>query len=185
MQRSDTWFDQMYAEHHRHILAYCLRRTTPAEADDAVSDVFAVAWRRRADMPRGEGTLPWLYGVARRVLSQQRRTSARFVRLRSKIAAVPDPPPLHPDAVVVQRSEYAEVRRAVSQLSEADQEVLLLAAWEGLSHRQIADVLGCSPAAVGKRFSRAKQRLAKQYRRTSTTHSHRPPASTSEGGGST
>lgn len=180
---SEAWFDRLYAEYRRYVHAYCARRIPASEVDDAVSEVFAVAWRRRAEVPAHGATLPWLYGVARRVLSTQRRSSVRFSRLRSRIAAIPDPPPIHPDAVVVQRQEHADVRRAVAQLRPADREVLLLAAWEELSHKEIAEVLECSVAAVTKRFARAKERLATQYRHQLSPSSHRPPASTSEGGG--
>ena len=182
MSRTEAWFDRIYQENHRLVRAYCMRRAPAPDVDDAVSEVFAVAWRRRNDVPGGSRTLPWLYGVARRVLSHQRRGAERFRRLKGRVAAVQDPPPLHPDSVVVQRQEHLEVRRAVAQLRPADREVLLLAAWEGLSHREIADVLGCSQAAVDKRVSRAKQRLAKQYTSHTGTETHRPPASAAGGG---
>ena len=184
MARTEAWFDRLYEKHHRPVLAYCARRTASADADDAASEVFTVAWRRRDDVPGGERALPWLYGVARNVLLHQHRSSARFRRLTTRVAAVQDPPPPTPDAVVVQREEYTLVRDAVGQLRSNDREVLLLSAWEGLSHSQIADVLGTTQAAVDKRLTRAKQRLAKKYEAQSRFTKHRPPASAAGGGGS-
>jgi RNA polymerase sigma-70 factor (ECF subfamily) len=64
---------------------------------------------------------------------------------------------------VVQRAEYDAVLEAASRLSSRDREVLNLAAWEGLPHREIADILGCSLAAVDQRLHRAKGRLARHY----------------------
>lgn len=184
MTRNEAWFNRFYEQHYRQVLAYCVRRAARADADDALSEVFAVAWRRREDIPHGERALPWLYGVARRVLSHQRRSAQRFQRLTQRVAALHDPPPSSPDTVVVQRQEYARVREAVDRLRPADRDVLLLAAWEGLSHRLIAEVLGCSQAAVNKRLSRAKQRLAKEYETHTRLSTHRPPASAAGGGGS-
>jgi RNA polymerase sigma-70 factor (ECF subfamily) len=184
MARSEAWFNRLYERNHRFVLAYCLRRTGQQDADDAVSEVFAVAWRRRDDLPDGEGALPWLYGVARRVLSHQRRSAGRYRRLNEKVTRMREPPPPGPEVVVVQRQEYVEVRAAVERLREADREVLILAAWEGLSHRQIAAVLGCSQAAVDKRLVRAKKRLARQYGSQAHTSTHRPPATAEGGGGS-
>ncbi len=181
MVRSEAWFDQLYARHYRAVLAYCMRRTARSDADEAAAETFAVAWRRRADVPAGDRALPWLYGVARRVLSHQRRSAARFRRLKEKVTALQPPPPPRPEAVVVERQEYAQVREAVATLPPNDREVLLLSAWEGLSHAEIAEVLGCSHAAVDKRLVRAKQRLARRY--DTLTHSHRPPASAAGGGG--
>jgi len=68
-----------------------------------------------------------------------------------------------PETVVVQRAEYDAVLEAASRLNVRDREVLSLAAWEGLPHREIAEVLGCSIAAVDQRLHRAKQRLARHY----------------------
>ncbi len=181
MIRTNAWFDQLYRRHYGAVLAYCVRRTARADADEAAAETFAVAWRRRADVPAGDRALPWLYGVARRVLSHQRRSAARFRRLRAKVTALQPPPPPRPDTVVVERQEYARVRAAVAGLAPNDREVLLLSAWEGLSHAEIAAALGCSQAAVDKRLVRAKQRLARRY--DGLSHSHRPPASAAGGGG--
>ncbi len=181
MTRTDAWFDQLYERHYRAVLAYCVRRAARADADEAASETFAVAWRRRHDVPGGNRALPWLYGVARRVLSHQRRSAGRFRRLTEKVTAIHPPPPPRPDTVVVERQEYAQVRAAVAALPDNDREVLLLSAWDGLSHQEIAAVLGCSQAAVDKRLVRAKQRLARKY--DTLTNTHRPPASAAGGGG--
>ena len=43
--------------------------------------------------------------------------------------------------------------------SEADREILLLAAWEGLTTGEIGTVLGCSPNTAAVRLHRARRRL--------------------------
>lgn len=184
MGRTQHWFDRLYERHADAIRAYCHRRTGRVDAEDAAAEVFAVAWRRRDDIPGGGRELPWLYGVARRVLSQQRRGTARYERLAHRLRSMRQPANPLPEVVVVQRTEYRQVREAVAQLREPDREILLLSAWEGLSHSQIADALGCSLAAVDKRLTRAKQRLARQFEMHSSSRSHRPPASATGGGGS-
>ena len=183
MPRTDVWFDQLYRQHHRQVYAYCLRRAGPVDADDAVAEVFTVAWRRRDDMPRGDRALPWLYGVARNVLRHHWRSTSRFRRLTSRVVGTRQAPLLGPEQVVVEAEEYVRVKRAVSQLSSGDQEVLLLAAWEGLSHAEIAAALDCSTDAVDKRLQRAKQRLRIQFESHSAKQTHRPPANTAKGGG--
>src|SRR5687767_14923367 len=50
--------------------------TAPVALDDAVQDVFVVAYRRRADY-RGPSPKLWLYGIARRVASNYRRAHRR------------------------------------------------------------------------------------------------------------
>jgi RNA polymerase sigma-70 factor (ECF subfamily) len=175
-------FDQIYERHHRSIVAYCLRRTSPEDAYAAANEVFEVAWKRSSEMPAGERTLPWLYGVARRVLFHQRRSATRFSRLTSKAARQPALHQPQPDHVVVQRLEYEMVCSAVNRLPADDKEMLLLSAWEGLTHAEIAETMGHTLTTVDKRLARAKQRLKRQYEAVYADNMHRPPASTTKGG---
>jgi RNA polymerase sigma-70 factor (ECF subfamily) len=58
------------------------------------------------------------------------------------------------------RHELARrVRQAVALLPEADQEILLLRTYEGLSNEEVACLLDLSPAAASKRHGRAVLRL--------------------------
>ena len=80
-------FRDLYDRHHRQVLAYLLRRADREDAFDAAEDVFLVAWRRLCEVPPGDRALPWLYGVARRVLANHRRSASRFARLTRRVAA--------------------------------------------------------------------------------------------------
>jgi RNA polymerase sigma-70 factor (ECF subfamily) len=158
-------FRSVYDEHYVSVLAYCGRRVGRSDAADAAADVFAVAWRRFDDIPRGDGTLPWLYGVAYRVVGRHWRSTNRRARLRTKLAAVAPPVVEQPDTPVVQREEYDLIVEAASRLRGLDQEVLRLAFWEELSHREIADVLQSTETAVRQRLFRARRSLRKEFER--------------------
>lgn len=153
----DRAFRALYADHFDAVLGYALRRVSrPEDAADVTADTFLVAWRRLSHVPPEPQARPWLYGVARRVLANQRRgegrRSALGDRLRRELAAsVPDS-----SDDVVQR---ADVTAAMGRLSGRDQEVLALHLWEGLESREIADVLGLPTAVVRPRLSRARARL--------------------------
>jgi DNA-directed RNA polymerase specialized sigma24 family protein len=67
-------FACVFDEHVRAVSAYALRRTTPAEADDVVAETFLIAWRRLNEIP--PDPKPWLLGVARRALANQRARPA-------------------------------------------------------------------------------------------------------------
>ena len=148
-------FEQLYRQHAGAVLAYARRRTTPAAADDVVADVFLIAWRRVDDVPAEP--LPWLLGVARRVLANQRRGEYRGAALRDRIrgqqvsgvgAAVGDD---GPSAAV----------RALWSLGASDQELLMLIAWDRLTRAQAAEALGVSVGTLAVRLHRARRRLAK------------------------
>jgi RNA polymerase sigma-70 factor, ECF subfamily len=153
-------FEGVFREHYVAILAFALRRVRDrGAAEDAAAETFAVAWRRRADLP--EPPLPWLYGVALKTLANQRRGQDRRRRLAERVAAAElvAPLPVDPSESLARRSSFAA---AFARLEEGDREVLRLLAWDGLDPREAAQVLGCSPGAFRVRLHRARRRLRKQ-----------------------
>lgn len=151
-------FERLYRAHFHHVLGYTLRRVdAPEDAADVVAETFLVAWRRLEAVPDGDDARPWLYGVARRVLANQRRARSRQSRLATRLAAelaaagsevAAEPPPA------------AALSAAFARLSEADREVLGLQVWEELTSDGIAHALGCTRGAARVRLHRARRRLA-------------------------
>lgn len=155
----------MYRAHYPQVYAYFKRRTDIESAADGTVETFMVAWRRIDDVPDGEGTLPWLYGVARRVLGNQRRGLRRKNRLDRRLSGFKPEPGPTPETVIVRGSEIQEVLNAFDRLRLCDQEVLRLAEWEELPHAEIAEALGISRTAVDQRIHRALDRLEKEVHR--------------------
>jgi RNA polymerase sigma-70 factor (ECF subfamily) len=137
-------FEQIYEEHRDAVRAYVRRRAPESLVDDIVADVFVVCVRRLDDVPRN--ALPWLYGVARKTLANERR-KGRDVPLGVDVAYEPDP------------QGDSQLAAAFAALSDTDREILRLVAWEGLALREAARVLECSPVAARVRYHRAKSRL--------------------------
>jgi len=162
---SDAKFRQVFDAHLSAVQRYCVRRLRPADANDAVAEVFLVAWRRIGEIPADNEALPWLLGVARNVIRNLERSRRRVTRLKARVEQEPVPTNPGPEAQVVRRVEYAEVAAALESLNPADREVIRLRAWEELTAPQIAVVLGCSVAAAEKRMTRASQRLTKAVER--------------------
>jgi RNA polymerase sigma-70 factor (ECF subfamily) len=144
-------FERIYHDNREAVLAYALRRTTEGLAQDVAAETFLVAWRRIESVPADP--LPWLLGVARRTIANQRRGAARAGALRDRLAAE-HVPPAGPS------EDTLGVLEAYATLSPADQELLALVAWEGLRTGQAATVLGTTPLAARVRLHRAKRRLA-------------------------
>jgi RNA polymerase sigma-70 factor (ECF subfamily) len=162
---SETTFRRLYEAHYGAVLAYCLRRAGSADAYDAVSEVFLIAWRKIDDRPADDKVRAWLYGIAYRTLGHQWRSRRRYRRLERRIGGIAHLTEPGPEAVVVRRAEDRRVIEAAQRLRRTDQEILRLAGWEELPHADIATMLGISPAAVDQRFHRAKKRLAREYNR--------------------
>ncbi len=134
---------------------YLLRRARTQDAEEVLSDVLLVIWRRLDSVPSGD-PLPWCYAVARRTLANRRRSTTRHLRLVDRMAAQPPAYAPGPD-------EYAEgdpeLHAALQRMSEDDRELLRLWAWEHLEPREIAVVLETTPNAVSLRLRKAKARL--------------------------
>jgi DNA-directed RNA polymerase specialized sigma24 family protein len=75
---AEARFRRLYEQQYEPLLAYAARRTLDrSEAHDVVSETFLILWRRLDEAPRDEEIPLWLYGVARRVLANRRRSRAR------------------------------------------------------------------------------------------------------------
>jgi RNA polymerase sigma-70 factor (ECF subfamily) len=162
-------FEAIYREHFERVAAYLLARADRDVAADALSRTFEIAWRRIDDVP-GE-PLPWLLGVARKVLSEARRGQGRRDALVERIGADLEAAPDYFDAFVERQRALA----ALARLSAPQREVLLLIAWDGLSQREAAVALGCSRGAVALRLYRARASLRKALLESSE-EGHEPPA---------
>ena len=173
-----TRFEALFREHYDKVLAYALARSDTEVAKEAAAETFAVAWRRRTDVP--EPALPWLIGVTRRTLSTQRRAIRRRDNLTERVVlhrletAAADP------SVTV--TERAIVLAAFSELNPTDREALELVAWDGMSATDAAVVVGCSRATFAVRLSRARRRfeaaLARHDPPTPSTSIQRMPLET-------
>jgi len=151
-------FEVLFRQHYGAVRAYVRRRGAPDSVDDVVGETFLVAWRRLDDVPFD--ALPWLIGVARRVLSTERRSVGRkaalLERLRHEHAPAPSAGPVESPSVVAS---------ALARLSNADRELIALIAWDGLTPAQAASVVGGSAVRARVRLHRAKRRLLKELGR--------------------
>jgi RNA polymerase sigma-70 factor, ECF subfamily len=153
MMDDEARFERLYRAHASRVRAYARRRlTSDALADDVVSDVFLVVWRRLDDVP--PEPRPWLYGIARRALANRRRGEHRTTALRQRITNE------RREGATDVSGEDGRVRGALSRLSEPDRELLLLVAWEGLEPSELAQALGALPGTIAVRLHRARRRLA-------------------------
>lgn len=140
-------------QHAAAVRAYALRRTSPADADDACAEVWAIVCRRPERVPAD--AVPWLFGTARRVLANQRRGRRRLAALRERMARDRT---VDVEAPAIPGDRTLAV--AMSRLSASDRELLMLIAWEELTPAQAAAALGLRPGTLSVRLHRARGRLA-------------------------
>ena len=142
-------------EHGRALLAYFARRIHPVEdAADLVAETVAGLGRRRRDLPADpvEAGM-WMFGIARGVLANQRRSIRRrgalVERLRGAVVLADADRP----------AELDEVREAVDALPAPLAEVIRLVHWDGFGLESAAEHLGIPASTARGRHQRAKALL--------------------------
>lgn len=125
-------------------------------ADEVVQTTMLKAWRAAARFDPSRDLAPWLYAIARRVAIDVYRREAR--------AATPEEIPDDRAAVVPLSFERTweawEVRSALDRLPPDERDVVRLAHFLGMTHREIAEHLQVPVGTVKSRSSRAHKRLA-------------------------
>jgi len=145
-------FEACFRGYASRVHTFALRRVDPEAAQDVTAETFSIAWRRRGEMPAE--ALPWLYSIARGVLANERRAASRRLALAARVLAEPNAPV---DPAVGDH----EILEALAALRESDREAVLLCAWEGLTSKEAASVVGCSAATFAVRLHRARRRLSR------------------------
>jgi RNA polymerase sigma-70 factor (ECF subfamily) len=158
MPEARAEFEAVYRRHLPAVSAYLARRVDRSDVEDLASDVFAIAWRKRASVAPGE-ELPWLYRIASYLVANHRRRLA--IRANAlALFTVPDAAPAA-DAAFDGDPELARAWRA---LPGAQREILALVVLDGLAVADAAVALGVSANAASIRLHRAKRALAKALR---------------------
>ncbi len=174
-QPDDARFEDMYTTHRDAIWSYVVRRVMRDDVDDAVAEVFTVAWRKMSQSPETDRQLPWLYGIGKNVVRNTNRSSNRRHRLWKKVSVLPASDDPGSDVQVVRNLEDTELLNAVAQLRPIDRELLRLRTWEELSIKDIAAAVGMSPKSVESRLVRVRKNLARMLAvPASTKHGVRP-----------
>jgi RNA polymerase sigma-70 factor (ECF subfamily) len=137
----------------------------PDEREDASQDIFIAVFRSLRHF-RGEAQLStWIYRIAARHairLGRRRRTreNMRLLMLKEK-------PPISADPS--ERSvQIAMLDHMLSKLPAKKRTVLVLFEIEGLSAKEISDVVGCPENTVWSRLHHARAEMVKTARRMVT-----------------
>ncbi len=173
-QQGEVWrsaadWEVLYRQYFSRIARYCARSVGDAtDAEDLTQQIFIEL--TRTEIP--EKPLPYLQAIARNILAQYRRRKlaeqaalARYLRDKqlpareTKRQEVTEDPPQGDSKEGVERILMTLVR----QLSPQDAELVTLRFVEGLSIKEVAQRLGCSPGAVRKRIGRLRTVLRRLY----------------------
>jgi RNA polymerase sigma-70 factor, ECF subfamily len=132
------------------------------EREDAVQDIFIAVFRSLKHF-RGEAQLStWIYRIAARHairLGQRRRAreTMRVAMTKENLPIVTDPSE--------RSAQLATLDRMLGKLPPKKRTVLVLFEIEGLSAKEISDVIGCPENTVWSRLHHARSEMVKAARR--------------------
>jgi RNA polymerase sigma-70 factor, ECF subfamily len=166
---SRSRFEQLVFAHRNaaYNLAYWILQS-PDDAEDAVQDAYVRAFRAFHTFA-GNDPRPWLLSIVRNVAYtafSARKQSRKVIRLIEDSneeksvdgaeAATQEP---SPETAVIIQQEHKLLLQALAGLSPLQRDVLVLREMEGLSYKDIAEIMGTEIGTVMSRLSRARAEL--------------------------
>lgn len=156
----DEAFARLFGALRAPVYALCLNLTgRRADAEDAAQEVF-LSVHRGLPAFRGESRLStWVYRIALRAALQVKARQAPGQALELELVAP------RPEAELLARDEARRTLVAMQALPAEHRAVLSLFALQGLSHREVAQVLGVPEGTIWSRLHTARKRLTEVLQR--------------------
>jgi RNA polymerase sigma-70 factor (ECF subfamily) len=157
-ERAATLLVSRHASAVARFVASCGERL---EVDELVQDTFVRAFGALDSFRADSSLRTWLFTIARRLLLDRRRTERRR---RDQVEIGDNDAVTEFDALdgVVADETRAQLRQALDHLSPKQKEVFTLRVNEGLSYRDIADVVGTTEGAARVHYYNAV-RVIKEF----------------------
>ena len=153
-------FATLFAHYAPRLKGYLLRLGLgPAQAEDLAQEVMVTVWRKAGQFDRAQASVAtWIYRIARNRRIDAFRREQRAVLDADDPGLQPSGEPA-PDAGLDATEREEQVRAALAELPSEQVDLVRRAFYEGLSHRQIADVTGLALGTVKSRLRLAFQKL--------------------------
>lgn len=142
--------------------------TTTYDAEDITQETFVKVWRNISKYRRGENFRAWLFKIARNTAidNLRKRGDLSLSEFQdyddgdAPYATVIDPSPTPYEATAL-ADERTGIENYLQKLSLGDREILLFHYRDGLTFREIGDILGESLNTAKSRHRRALESLRK------------------------
>jgi RNA polymerase sigma-70 factor (ECF subfamily) len=151
-----------------------------AEAEDVVQETYLRALRSFHRFNHGTNGRAWLFTILRNAFLNRVRRAGREVLdtdmtlldMAPESATAPRPSRDNPEEEFLQTVVHGDVDRALRALPFAYREAIVLADLEGLSYKEVAEVVGCPIGTVMSRLSRGRALLRRALGRLAQEHGY-------------
>ncbi|MGH7323508.1 MAG: sigma-70 family RNA polymerase sigma factor [Candidatus Rokuibacteriota bacterium] len=150
-----------------------------AEAEDVVQEAFLRAFRSFDRFNPGTNCRAWLFTILRNVFLNRVRRHGREVLeadvgdlVTAEAASEGRLVSGNPEEELLQTVLHGDVDRALKTLPLPFREAVVLVDLEGLSYREVAEVLGCPVGTVMSRLSRGRALLRQMLGRFAREHGY-------------
>jgi RNA polymerase sigma-70 factor, ECF subfamily len=172
-------FDEIYARYAGFVRRSIRRLGVPETAvDDVAQDVFLVVYRRLPSFEGRSSMKTWLFAIVRRVIADYRRARVRrnaflSIQLTSlDPRATRDAAGMGPLDAALWAEEVRVVQGALSSMSDAHREILVLADVEQMPATEIAGVLGENLNTIYSRIRAARREFERRVSAGMQAHPH-------------
>jgi RNA polymerase sigma-70 factor (ECF subfamily) len=172
-------FEEVALVHLDALYQTALRLTrSRAEADDVVQETFLRAFKSFDRFNPGTNCRAWLFTIMRNAFLNRVRAAGREVleddmdRHETEPTSAGATGVPSPEETFFQTVLHGDVDRALKELPLVFREAVILADLEGLSYREMADVLACPIGTVMSRLSRGRRLLRAALLRFAREHGY-------------
>ncbi|HVK37936.1 MAG TPA: RNA polymerase sigma factor [Candidatus Kapabacteria bacterium] len=155
LRGDDAALVELFNAHNHRLYVYCVKLVgSAARAEDLTQELWEKVVRMRLDPPS-------VHNPGGLFVRMARNLSLNAIRDRRRLTSLDElGESAHPLEERREKTEMEEiVESALEQLPFEYREVLILNAYSGYNHEEIAAMLGKSPQAIWKRASRAREKL--------------------------
>ncbi len=164
-ERDNAAAAQLLQRYVREITGFLGKRVDPADFDDLLQEVLCRILRSASSFRGDASVRTWLYSIARYTAWERNRSRGEYGSLCRLVDDGPGP-----ESMILSRERRERLVAGLERLPDSQALVLELYRIDGLSHEEIASLLGISATASRKRLERAVRALDSQLESGSTTN---------------
>ena len=167
VQKQDiSAFEELFRRYEQRIFAFFWRLSANRqEAEDGTQETFLRLWKARVRYEPAGKFSTYLFQIAKNHFLHEREKQGRRMDSQQPSAKNPAGTPSEPvssdrvDSPMLIRELQAAVNEAMARLPETLRLVYVLSEQEGMSYKQVAEVLDCPVGTVSSRKVEAVRRL--------------------------